>query len=862
MMDLSLIFLLSLHLSLASAALFPEFIYPNFTATHLKFIDSSGAFLVSPNGTFKAAMFNPGAQQLRFYFCVVHAASNAVTWSANRDAPVSKSGSMMLTGNGLAVADEHGSIKWSTPDFRSPVSALQLTETGNLVVLDQFNTSMWESFSSPTDTIVMGQRLSMGTTLSSSVSADDLLTGGYKFVLTASDAVLHWRNLTYWKMSMDVSVYVNSFATIGFLEMNQSGVYLFDHNGSSVVVRLNLPETGFRLARIDQSGQFSILSYSGATRKQDFVMPVEKCRVPVVCGTNGLCSRGASADSTVCTCPTGFRATPNNPNFCVPSDSAYSLPVSCSQSERSESLNSSNSNYLQLGHGVDYFANEFVAPQNYGVDVSQCRNLCSQDCSCLGFFFENSSGSCYRLEDAVGSVMMRASSSRVGFIKVVVHSATSGFGSSDDEEGLPLVAVVLLPTSGLLVLFVIGILLCRKYKQNDVEFVNSLKNYSKSMSFDDLEFSIPGLPLRFDYEEIERATKNFKTTIGTGGFGTVYKGMLKDKSLVAVKRITNLGVRGKSDFCTEIGVIGSIHHLNLVKLRGYCAQRRQWLLVYEYMNRGSLDKTLFGNGPPLEWEERVEIALGAARGLAYLHSGCEHKIIHCDVKPENILLHDQNQAKLSDFGLAKLLSREDSSLFTTMRGTRGYLAPEWLTSSTVSDKTDVYSYGMVLLEIVSGRKNCMTRARSHSLDEDSSSQGTAPCEFVYFPLYALEMHEQGRYSELVDPRLVGRVTSQDVEKLVRVALCCVQEEPGLRPSMTSVVGMLEGKTPLGAVAIEALNFLRFYGRRFVESSVAAESGGLSDVMVFPGANVSHGSNVSMSTAAFSFISSQNISGPR
>ncbi|KAL1561275.1 G-type lectin S-receptor-like serine/threonine-protein kinase [Salvia divinorum] len=861
-MDLSLIAVLSLHLSLASAALFTEFIRPDFTATNLKFVDSSGAFLVSPNGTFKAAMFNPGAQQLRFYFCVVHAASNAVTWSANRDAPVSKSGTMTLTESGLAVADEHGSVKWLTPPFRSPVAALQLTETGNLVALDQLNASLWESFSSPTDTLVMGQRLHIGTALSSSVLNDDLSTGAYRLVLTASDAVLQWRNLTYWKMSMDVSVYVNSFATIGFMEMNQSGVYLSDHDGSSVVVRLSLPETRFRLAKIDQSGQFSILSYSGATPKQDFVMPVEKCRVPVVCGTYRLCSRGASADSSDCTCPTGFRATPNNSTSCVPSDIAYSLPVSCGQSNRSESLNSSNSNYLQLGHGVDYFANEFVAPQNYGVDVSQCRNLCSQDCSCLGFFFENPSGSCYRLEDAVGSVMMRASSSRVGFIKVVVQSAPPGFGGSN-EEGLPLVAVVLLPASGLLVLFVIGILLCRKYKQDEVEFVNNPKNYSKSMSFDDLEFSIPGLPQRFDYEEIERATENFKTKIGTGGFGTVYKGMLNDKSLVAVKMITNLGVRGKSDFCTEIGVIGSIHHLNLVKLRGYCAQRRQWLLVYEYMNRGSLDKTLFGSGPPLEWEERVEIALGAARGLAYLHSGCEHKIIHCDVKPENILLHDQNQAKLSDFGLAKLLSREDSSLFTTMRGTRGYLAPEWLTSSTVSDKTDVYSYGMVLLEIVSGRKNCLTRARSHSLDEDSSSQGTAPCEFVYFPLYALEMHEQGRYSELVDPRIVGRVTSQDVEKLVRVALCCVQEEPGLRPSMTSVVGMLEGKTPLGTVAIEALNFLRFYGRRFVESSVAPESGGgLSDVMVFPDANASHGSNQSMSTAAFSFISSQNISGPR
>ncbi|XP_057809769.1 G-type lectin S-receptor-like serine/threonine-protein kinase At5g35370 isoform X2 [Salvia miltiorrhiza] len=820
-------------------------------------------------------MFNPSAQQLRFYLCVIHAESNAVTWSANRDAPLSKSGSMTLTSDGIAITDEGGggSLKWSTPPFRSPVSALQLTDTGNLVLLDQRNASLWESFRNPTDTLVMGQRLHAGTPLSSSVSPGDLSSGEYRLVLTASDAVLQWRNLTYWKMSMDVSVYVNSFSPVGFLEMNQSGLYLLGYDGgSSVVARLNLPVSGFRLAKIDQSGQFTITSYSGAIRKQDFTMPVDECRVPLICGKIGLCSRGASADNHACSCPVGFRANPNNSTACVPSEGThYSLPVSCSHSDQSESSNSSNQlSYLQLGRGIDYFANDFARPDDYGVNVSQCQDLCSRDCSCLGFFYDNSSSSCYMLENAVGSVMMRASSSRLGFIKAAVRSPLSGFDGLNDEEaaGLPIVAVVLLPTSGLIVLLAIAILLWRKYNKPEIEFEKP-KTYSKSMSFDDLEFSIPGLPQRFDYAELERATENFKTKIGTGGFGTVYKGMLQDKSLVAVKRITDLGVRGKSDFCTEIAVIGSVHHLNLVKLRGYCAQRRQWLLVYEYMNRGSLDKSLFGGGcPPLEWEERVEVALGAARGLAYLHSGCEHKIIHCDVKPENILLQDQNQVKLSDFGLAKLLSREDSSIFTTMRGTRGYLAPEWLTSSAVSDKTDVYSFGMVLLEIVSGRKNCMTRARSHSLldDDNASSQGTSQTsaghELVYFPLYALEMHEQGRYLELVDPRLAGRVTTQDVEKLVRVALCCVQEEPGLRPSMTSVVGMLEGKVPLGALRIEALNFLRFYGRRFVEASVAEETGGLSEVMVFPDANASQCSNMSLSNAGFSFISSHQISGPR
>jgi len=333
---------------------------------------------------------------------------------------------------------------------------------------------------------------------------------------------------------------------------------------------------------------------------------------------------------------------------------------------------------------------------------------------------------------------------------------------------------------------------------------------------------------------------------------------------VAIKKITNLGVQGRKDFCTEIAIIGNIHHVNLVRLKGFCVQGRQRLLVYEYMNLGSLDRTLFGSGPVLEWQERFDIALGTARGLAYLHSGCQHKIIHCDVKPENILLDDHLQAKISDFGLSKLLSPEQSGLFTTMRGTRGYLAPEWLTNSAISERTDVYSFGMVLLELVSGRKNCLIRSQSHSMDDSNSDGGHSSSSsrsvLVYFPLLALEMHEQGKYLELADPRLQGRVTREEVEKLVRVALCCLHEEPMLRPNMVNVVGMLEGGTPLVQPVIESLNFLRFYGRRFTEASTIMEPNGS---MPYPLANASTTTSTTRGFhTGFSYISSQQISGPR
>ncbi|XP_004301424.1 PREDICTED: G-type lectin S-receptor-like serine/threonine-protein kinase At5g35370-like [Fragaria vesca subsp. vesca] len=245
----------------------------------------------------------------------------------------------------------------------------------------------------------------------------------------------------------------------------------------------------------------------------------------------------------------------------------------------------------------------------------------------------------------------------------------------------------------------------------------NLDRWDSSSSAEMEMISIPGLPRRFNIEELVAATENFKAQIGSGGFGTVYKGTVLDNTVVAVKKITSLGDRGKMELCAETATIGSIHHANLVKLRGFCTHGKQCCLIYEYMNRGSLEKILFGNGLVLEWPKRYEIALGMARGLAYLHSGCEPKIIHCDIKPENILLNDDMQVKISDFGLAKLLYDEKSELLTTLRGTRGYLAPEWLTSRGITDKTDVYSYGMVLFELVRGSRNCMFQSSGNENGE-------------------------------------------------------------------------------------------------------------------------------------------------
>ncbi|CAM8939419.1 unnamed protein product [Rhodiola kirilowii] len=853
---LAVIFSPSCFFSVVTCA---DYIYPNFTTSNFQLIDKAGAFLFSRNGTFKAAIFNPGAQQASFYLCVIHVVSNTVIWSANRDSPISTSAKMHLTPTGIFIQDEDGKEKWSTPFLRSSVVSLHLTESGNLVLLDRSNGSLWESFLSPTDTLVIGQQLPSGTVLTSSVADDSLSSGNYVLAVGASDATLQWHGNTYWKLSMETTAYKNTNHVVEYMEINTTGLYLFGVNGSEVVVQVIFSPSDFRIARLNYNGQLIVTSFSGKTQKQELVSPHDACRIPYVCHKIGLCANNAASSLSTCSCPSNFLGNSKDSGSCVPRDASYSLPSACNSTNNTSVFNSSGVSYLPLGNGSEYFAIDFLQPVTYGINMSNCQHICSKDCSCLGYFYESSSGSCYALQNELGSIISSSDpdGDLLGYIKVKNGSTLGSSNNSSLNPGqdFPLIALILLPFTGVSLVIAIIFVVWRKQRFRQIRDIKlGHPNYPSTGEKD--VFSLPGLPRRFEYEELQAATENFKNQIGSGGFGSVYKGLLLDKTVVAVKKITNIGIQGKREFCTEIATIGNIHHVNLVKLRGYCAHGSQYMLVYEYMNRSSLDRTLFGHGPVLEWQERVEIALGTARGLAYLHSSCDQKIIHCDVKPENILLHDNFQAKISDFGLSKLLSAEQSSHFTTMRGTRGYLAPEWLTSSAISEKTDVYSFGMVLLELVSGRKNCSTSVQNTSVNDDNESNGqqstiSSRSGLVYFPLFALEMHEQGRYLELADSRLQGRVVSEDVEKLVRIALCCVHEEPVVRPSMVSVVGMLEGSMPVARPRVESLSFLRFYGRRFAEASTIEEADGQS-----------HARSSSAARMYDSHISAQQLSGPR
>ncbi|KAJ3708470.1 hypothetical protein LUZ61_012175 [Rhynchospora tenuis] len=287
----------------------------------------------------------------------------------------------------------------------------------------------------------------------------------------------------------------------------------------------------------------------------------------------------------------------------------------------------------------------------------------------------------------------------------------------------------------------------------------------------------------FTYGDLKRMTNNFSERLGRGGFGSVFKGTLLNSRSVAVKSLEVILQLGEKQFRNEVSTIGIVQHVNLVRLRGLCCEKKKRLLVYDYMENGSLDKQLFGRSlTVLNWNNRYQIALGAARGLAYLHESCRDCIIHCDVKPENILLDELFVPKVADFGMAKLVGREFSRVLTTVRGTVGYLAPEWLSGVAISVKVDVYSYGMVLLKLVSGRRNSEQLEGGH---------------VDYFPLLAaIKLHE-GNVFSLLDHRLNGDVKLEEVERVCKVACWCIQNEEHNRPTMGQVLQIFEGILEVG-----------------------------------------------------------------
>ncbi|XP_044497057.1 probable LRR receptor-like serine/threonine-protein kinase At5g45780 [Mangifera indica] len=297
----------------------------------------------------------------------------------------------------------------------------------------------------------------------------------------------------------------------------------------------------------------------------------------------------------------------------------------------------------------------------------------------------------------------------------------------------------------------------------------------------DYEFDISHLN-RFTFRELQIATGNFsaKNILGQGGYGIVYKGCLPNRTVVAVKRLKDPNFTGEMQFQTEVEMIGLALHRNLLRLYGFCLTPEERLLVYPYMPNGSVADRLRETGqakPILDWNRRMRIALGTARGLLYLHEQCNPKIIHRDVKAANILLDESFEAVVGDFGLAKLLDQRESHVTTAVRGTVGHIAPEYLSTGQSSEKTDVFGFGILLLELITGPK---------ALDA-----GNGQVQKGMILEWVRTLNEERRLEVLVDRDLKGCFDLLELEKAVELALQCTQSHPHLRPKMSEVLKVLE-----------------------------------------------------------------------
>ncbi|XP_059077705.1 rust resistance kinase Lr10-like [Cryptomeria japonica] len=321
----------------------------------------------------------------------------------------------------------------------------------------------------------------------------------------------------------------------------------------------------------------------------------------------------------------------------------------------------------------------------------------------------------------------------------------------------------------------------KKREQQEELDIEGFMDPLDSRPFSVENFLHAAIPTRYYYHQIKRYTNNFAVRLGQGGFGTVFKGELPNGCIIAVK-ILEKSKYSRIQFLNEVVTIGRIHHLHLVRLLGFCIEGSKRALIYEYMVNGSLEKYIHGDDQTvLNWKQLHSIAMGTARGIAYLHDECRNRILHCDIKPHNVLLDANFSPKVADFGLAKLTNREDSHVsLTGAGGTPGYAAPEvWSkTNGPVTDRSDVYSYGMLVMEMVGGRKNLDIKATRSSK--------------FYYPEWAFKQVEMGAFE-----KLRGKTIEDDEEvviakKLSMLGLWCIQYDPSQRPPMSRVIQMLEG----------------------------------------------------------------------
>ncbi|OAY23679.1 G-type lectin S-receptor-like serine/threonine-protein kinase At1g34300 [Manihot esculenta] len=721
----------------------------------------------SPNSTFFLGFLQVGSS----YVAGINYFGGVPIWTAGGPSvSVDVGGAFHFSSNGtLQLVNGSGAVVWDSNTSHLGVTSASLDDSGNLVLRNGTGFSVWSSFQNPTDTIVPYQNFTVNQVLKSGVYSFQLLKSG--------NLMLSWNDsINYWNQGLNSSI--DSKLTSPVLGLQPIGILSISHftlTSAHIVAYSDDYAEGndiLRFLKLDSDGNLRIYSSalgSGRTTVR-WAALTDQCQVFGYCGNLGICSYNDSSSNPICGCP--------SENF-EPVDVNDSRK-GCKRKVEIENCPGSTT-MLEMVHAEFLTYQPELSSQVFFVGISACRLNCLVSSSCAASTsLSDGSGLCYlKISDFV-SGYQNPSLPSTSYVKVCgpvkpnppANLQVVGNGKSRLHVWLVLVVVVITFAGLVAVEGGVWWWFCR----------NSPKFSSLSAQYALLEYA-SGAPVQFSHKDLNRATKGFKEKLGAGGFGAVYKGILANKTAVAVKRLEGIE-QGEKQFRMEVATISSTHHLNLVRLIGFCSEGRHRLLVYEFMKNGSLDKFLFTTdeqlGKLLNWENRFNIALGTARGITYLHEECRDCIVHCDIKPENILLDENYNSKVSDFGLAKLVNPKDHRYRTlrSVRGTRGYLAPEWLANLPITSKSDVYSYGMVLLELVSGRRNFEVFAETNQRR---------------FSLWAYEEFEKGNVHAIVDKRLVDHdVDMEQLTRAIQVSFWCIQEQPSQRPMMGKVVQMLEG----------------------------------------------------------------------
>ncbi|GMH28953.1 hypothetical protein Nepgr_030796 [Nepenthes gracilis] len=754
--------------------------------SHLSVEDDSDV-LTSQDDTFTCGFYSvTGANAYWFAIWYTKSKEKTAVWMANREKPVNGRGSRLtLRRDGaMVLTDVDGSTAWQTNPTSTDVDSADLLNSGNLVLRDRNGKILWQSFDYPTDTLLPNQAFTNSKQLTSGIGKY-MFGSGYFSLFFDGDNVLRLIysgpeiSSIYWPNPDCSNIY-----QCGRTNYNSSRVAVLDDMGkfsSSDGLQFNASDMGVgikRLLKLDFDGNLRLYSLNVLTSLWVVTWEalIELCNVHGLCGRNGVCEY---TPSPRCSCPPHYEPTDSTDwgKGCKPK-----FERTCN-----------DSHFVELIH-VDYYG--FDLNYSQAISLQQCRQLCLGDCRCQAFSYRlTGQGLCftksslfngYKSPAFPGIIYLRLpkeiQATEPTNLNVSGHVCSSNVINT--PEVLPSyytnnrrsTFVYLYSFAAAIGAFEILILVLGWWLLFRKQGVPNL--------VEDGYRIISNQFRSFSYAELKRATRKFKEVLGSGGFGVVYKGTLEDERVVAVKRLGDEVIQGEEGFWAEVSTIGKINHMNLVRMWGFCMEAKHRLLVYEFVENGSLDKHLFSTSF-LSWKDRFRVAYGIARGLAYLHHECLEWVIHCDIKPENILLDNEYEPKISDFGLAKLSQRGGiGSQVSRIRGTKGYMAPEWAMNLPITAKVDVYSYGVVILELVKG-----IRLSDWAVNDDGELESELN-RFVSLARGRFRKGEKSWVDEIVDPRLRGNFSRNQAASMIEMGILCVEEDRNKRPTIESVAQVL------------------------------------------------------------------------